>query len=753
VDLEGFFADGLEALRALNVHNDYNAHIIAPSFNAEPWYADHDSDAARRYEQFMTQDLVPWVQATYGVTGQEEHWLVGLSKSGFGAVTLLFRNPAVFSAAAAYDFPADQSDANDWNMLDNYGTDANFQANYRLTDDWIEARKGPFQTEPRLWLSQDSVTVLGSPTFMAEVSAFAGRLQSHQVQFLRTGGADRTHDWTSGWLGEAVAGLQGMRYTARDDFQRADGGLGPNWTRQALMGTGGVIAGNEVWSPFFTGGGFLWNAKGFGPNQFSQVTITGAIGDWAGVVVRGKASPEQGYWLAVKGDGAHLYALVDGVFHELVHDATGWSSGDTLRVEVRTVAPGTARLTVYRNGIVLFTHDDSGHFIAEGQPGLGLFASTTVSVDAWRGGELNGLELGATHATSAVDDFNRADGDLGSSWTRDPTWGGGGTISGNQVGSALSYGGAFFWSAHGFAANQYSQIRLTGTIGDWVGVAVRGKVSPAQGYWLAVKGDGAYLYALVDGVFHQLVHDPSAWSTGDVLRLQAETIAPGTARLTVYRNSQVVFTHDDASHFIASGQPGIGLYASTAVALDDWRGGEIEIARDDFNRPDGELGPDWERDPWWGPGGAVMGQRVAAAASSGGAFYWVGDPFGADQYSQARLTGEIGDWAGVVVRGKLSQRQGYWLAVKGDGVYLYSLLNGEFAQLVHHPTIWATGDTVRLEVRTVAAGTARLTILRNGSVLFTHDDATYFVGSGQPGLGLFANSPVALDDWEGGTLP
>ena len=129
------------------------------------------SNPARQYESFMVHDLVPWVQANLSVTGQEEHWLIGFSKSGFGAVTLLLRNPTVFDAAAVWDFPADQSDAFDWNMLDNYGTDTNFQNNYRLTDTWIAARKGPFQTAVRLWLSDDYVTYAGIPTFREEVLA------------------------------------------------------------------------------------------------------------------------------------------------------------------------------------------------------------------------------------------------------------------------------------------------------------------------------------------------------------------------------------------------------------------------------------------------------------------------------------------------------------------------------------------------------------------------------------------------------
>ena len=388
VDLADFFGDGLEELRALNVHNDYHAHIIAPSFKTVPWYADHDSDPERRYESFLVNDLVPWVQANLSVTGQEEHWLIGFSKSGFGAVTLLFRNPTVFNAAVAWDFPADQADTSVWDMLDNYGTDTNFQNGYRLTDAWIAAHQGPFQTARRLWLSYDDATYFGYPTFLDEVSAFAARLQAQGVQFMRTGGATRPHSWASGWLSEAVTGLQAMRYTASDDFNRADGGLGPNWAMDPVWGAGIAVAGNQAGSAPYGGGAHFWSANRFGADQYSQITVTGAIGDWLGVSARGQVSPGQGYWLALKADGAHLYSFVNGVFHELVHDGSNWSTGDTLRLEVRTIATSTARLTVYRNGSPLFTYDDADHFIPDGQPGIGLYATTATSLDDWQGGTL-----------------------------------------------------------------------------------------------------------------------------------------------------------------------------------------------------------------------------------------------------------------------------------------------------------------------------------------------------------------------------
>ena len=136
-----------------------------------------------------------------------------------------------------------------------------------------------------------------------------------------------------------------------------------------------------------------------------------------------------------------------------------------------------------------------------------------------------------------------------------------------------------YWNANVFGTDQYSQIRLTGVIGgDFTGALVRGSASPSQSYIIAIKSDGAYLYAFVSPNFFELMHDVTGWATGDVVRLEVRTVAGSTARLTVYRNGSQLFTYDDAAHFIAGGQPGIGLHAATAIALDDWEGGDLQCA-------------------------------------------------------------------------------------------------------------------------------------------------------------------------------
>src|ERR1700761_5417999 len=103
------YGDGIGTMETANAQNQYNLTIIEPAFPTDPWYADNPTDASLQYESFMTTQLVPWVRANLSITGTEQNWLIGFSKSGIGGQDLLFRHPDVFSVAASWDFPADMS--------------------------------------------------------------------------------------------------------------------------------------------------------------------------------------------------------------------------------------------------------------------------------------------------------------------------------------------------------------------------------------------------------------------------------------------------------------------------------------------------------------------------------------------------------------------------------------------------------------------------------------------------------------------
>jgi hypothetical protein len=193
--------DGLAAVQSLDAQDQYNLTVVEPTFAIAPWYADSATDPYRQYETFLTQELVPWIKQNLATTGSEQVWLIGFSKSGVGAQDLILRHPDIFTLAASWDFPADISSYSQYvGASASYGTDENFQANYRLTQAFIQARSAPFLNADRIWTA-------GYSLYPADVSDYNGRLVSAGVQLTPGTSQPLVHTWTSGWMPAALAAL------------------------------------------------------------------------------------------------------------------------------------------------------------------------------------------------------------------------------------------------------------------------------------------------------------------------------------------------------------------------------------------------------------------------------------------------------------------------------------------------------------------------------------------------------------------
>jgi len=196
------FGDGLQVVQSLNAQNQKNLTVIEPSFAAEPWYADNPTDASEQEETFMATELQPWVMANLSTTGTEQSWLIGFSKSGIGAQDLLLKHPNAFTLAASWDFPADMSSYDQYgpSSANSYGTDANFQANYRLTRAFVTAHEAPFVANNRIWIG-------GYQSFQTDVSDYDTLLTSLGIQHSTETPTQMTHRWDSGWVPIALAAL------------------------------------------------------------------------------------------------------------------------------------------------------------------------------------------------------------------------------------------------------------------------------------------------------------------------------------------------------------------------------------------------------------------------------------------------------------------------------------------------------------------------------------------------------------------
>ena len=237
------FGDGLNSLQGLDAEDQYNLTIIEPTFATDPWYADNPTSAGEQYETFMTE-LQPWVNANFSTSGTEQSWLIGFSKSGLGAEDLILKHPDLFTLAAAWDFPADMP-AYDYygpSSTANYGTDANFQANYRLSQAFVDAHKAPFQTNNRLWIG-------GYNGFQTAISDYDALLTSEGILHTTGPSVLMNHNWDGGWVPEALCSPptgqhpdRGWRYHRHNQLQlrgrqRGHLGLGPRRHHRLLAGS------------------------------------------------------------------------------------------------------------------------------------------------------------------------------------------------------------------------------------------------------------------------------------------------------------------------------------------------------------------------------------------------------------------------------------------------------------------------------------------------------------------------------------
>lgn len=202
-DRQNTWGDGLEELRLLDVPNRFNMTLIAPSFNYEPWYGDNVTDPTMRMESFVIHDLVPFADTFAHGTKNPQRFLIGFSKSGTGALSLLLRHPEVFSAAAVWDSPVQQSSLSSFSGLPiNFGTQANYEG-YEIPS-LVMNNAQPLQQQNRLWISGDQ------SAWTPDMNKLHKQLIAASIPHTWATGGFRVHTWNSGWLDGAVTGLDAI---------------------------------------------------------------------------------------------------------------------------------------------------------------------------------------------------------------------------------------------------------------------------------------------------------------------------------------------------------------------------------------------------------------------------------------------------------------------------------------------------------------------------------------------------------------
>lgn len=193
---ESRYGNGLMEVKRHDLHNKHQAVFVAPTFTQLPWYADHPTEPSVRQESYLLSVVVPFVDRQYPVLAASKgRLLVGFSKSGWGAWSLLLRHPDVFGRAAAWDAPMMMHQLGKYGTTGVLGTQENFER-YRIAD-LLRSRAAALQSDKRLILT-------GYGNFRSHHQQVHDLMVTLAIPHDYQDGPHRKHIWESGWLPEAI---------------------------------------------------------------------------------------------------------------------------------------------------------------------------------------------------------------------------------------------------------------------------------------------------------------------------------------------------------------------------------------------------------------------------------------------------------------------------------------------------------------------------------------------------------------------
>lgn len=214
----------LKVLQEMNAHNEFNLIVVSMTFEKMPWFGDHPSDLKIRQASFLKEWVVPFVESRYStMRGAEGRLLFGFSKSGWGAFSLVLRDPSFFGYAAAWDAPMMLPDFH-------YGMDQVFGTLEHLADyrpDLLALKqKAEFRIKTRLVLAGENKwgNLIPSPAGGSHTTDFHRLLEREKIKHVYLGNLNAQHTWNKEWMIPTVKALCQLGSEASND---APGALSP----------------------------------------------------------------------------------------------------------------------------------------------------------------------------------------------------------------------------------------------------------------------------------------------------------------------------------------------------------------------------------------------------------------------------------------------------------------------------------------------------------------------------------------------
>lgn len=194
---------GLAEVQRTGLHEHHGLICVSPAFATIPWYADHPTDPLIRQESHLLRAVLPLVERCHPARADAAgRLLLGFSKSGWGAWSLLFRHPEVFGSAASWDAPLARPSPVRWQTNRMWPTEEDF-ARYAIGG-LLRQRAELLRRQPT------RLVLMGHGKFPDDDIAVHELMARLGIPHHWKHGRRLEHGWNSGWVASAINALMSL---------------------------------------------------------------------------------------------------------------------------------------------------------------------------------------------------------------------------------------------------------------------------------------------------------------------------------------------------------------------------------------------------------------------------------------------------------------------------------------------------------------------------------------------------------------
>ena len=515
--------------------------------------------------------------------------------------------------------------------------------------------------------------------------------------------------------------------TVSDNFNRADGGLGSNWTTVAGTAAPAIVSNTLRAGTASKLNSAYWSASTFGNDQFAQASLPNSSGNQYGPGIAVRLSGSKGYFLWY-GNSPNTVSLWR------MDSSTSWTQlkqSGTLTVspssDVWKIQAVGSTISGYQNGNLVVQATDTN--ITSGSPGVWLYYASN-QIDNWSGGDVTTYSVGGT-----------VSGLSGTVVLQDN--------GGNDL--SVSASGPFTFSTGLTTGSAYNVTVKTNPAGQTCSVANgSGTIGTANITNVAVTCTAATTYSVggtVSGLSGTVVLQDNGGDNLSVGTSGAFTFATALATGSAY-NVTVKTNPSGQTCSVANGSGTVGTANITNVAV-TCTTNSAGNASDNFNRADGGLGSNWTTVAGTAAPAIVSNTLRAGTASKLNSAYWSASTFGNDQFAQASLPNSSGNQYGPGIAVRLSGSKGYflWYGNSPNTVSLWRMDSStSWTQLKQSGTLTVSPSS---DVWKIQAVGSTISGYQNGNLVVQATDTN--ITSGSPGVWLYYASNQ-IDNWSGGDV-